>query len=216
MEPMPWDRDAPFVVGNVVRPARRARKPQTGDLAVRFPYPYGAAEYFAPAALVTQPDPDVSSFLLRDARDPHLLVCAVAPDPEDNARYRVTDARHRELGHIHRTPAHKRTIQHTWWIRQSGHPDIVAGYAWAKGTSKDVASRGVSSVGRIVGGVVESAIFGPGDGGSGSTKQNTVTWRADDEVVMTSGYLEGVRAYRPATAWLDRRLAFALAVLRQG
>ncbi|WP_345678189.1 hypothetical protein [Yinghuangia aomiensis] len=190
---MAGDRDAPFVIGVVARPARRTRKVQNGALAVRFPCPRGAAGFFAPAAYIGRPNSDIPSYLLHDARDPNVLVCAVAPNPVDDARYRVTDAHHH---------------------RELGHPDIVARYAWAKGTSKEVASRGVAGVGRLVGDLVESAIFGPDDAAPG--KQYMATWHADDEVVMTSGYLESVRTYRPAAPWFDRRLAFALAVIRHG
>lgn len=119
---------------------------------------------------------------------------------EGGARYRVTDGQGQELGLVHRTLAAKRTIQHNWWLQQPGHPDIVARYHWAKGTVKEIATRGkekaVRGAGQLVEGVVDSVLsFGAEDVDNGSRyTPKPVTWRAggeEQDVALTSGHVEG-------------------------
>ncbi|WP_327430820.1 hypothetical protein [Streptomyces sp. NBC_01236] len=227
VQPVSWTGGHWFMVGDVARPAAFRRKALTGPRAVRMPDTQEGVRYYAPVALVTQTpgtDEESASYELYDATEPGALLCALSPE-KGGARYRVTDAQGEELGLVRRTPAAKRTIQHGWWLQQPGHPDIVARYHWAKGSAKDIATRGketaVRGAGALVEGVVDSVLsFGAegGDQASPSRTHKPVTWRAEGEeetVVLTSGHVEGVRTYVPVASWLDHRLAFALAVLRE-
>lgn len=229
VEPVPWDGSGGpdwFTVGDVLRPATFRRKALTGERAVRVPTMRDGVRYFAPAALISrseQTDSEPPSYELHEAVQPGNLLCALAP-VKGGARYRVTDSCGRELGLVHRTPAAKRTIQHGWWLRQPGHPDIVARYHWAKGSAKEITTRGkekvVRGAGQLVGSVVDSVLSFGAEGGDQASAHTPkpVTWRAEGDeeaVVLTLGHLEGVRVYQPHAGWLDRRLAFALAVLRE-
>ncbi|MFF4347737.1 hypothetical protein [Streptomyces sp. NPDC001530] len=224
IEPVRWDLTGSFVVGEVVRPATFRRKALTGERAVRVPVMLDGGRYYAPSVLVSRTGEETPSYRLYEALEPGTLLCAVSP-VKGGARYGVTDAEGRELGVVHRTPAAKRAIQHGWWIQQSGHPDIVARYNWAKGSAKEIATRGkekaIRGAGELVGSVVDSVLSLGAEGGDqagGSYTPKPVTWRAEGEeedVVLTSGQAEGVRTYLPRASWLDRRLAFALAVLRE-
>ncbi|MFF9817090.1 hypothetical protein [Streptomyces sp. NPDC014006] len=217
---MPWNGPEWFTVGTVARHGSLRRKDLTGPLAVRVPSTQDGIRYHAPAALVTASADETPSYRLQDATQPAVTVCVLMPE-KGGARYRVTGAQGEELGLVHRTPAAKRAVQHNWWLRQPGHPDVVARYHWARGSARDVVERGkvnvVRGAGAVVEGVVDSLLsFGAEDDSAGRPHTpKPVTWRADDEVALTSEQLGHVRAYLPKAVWLDRRLAFALAVLRQ-
>ncbi|WP_406172622.1 hypothetical protein [Streptomyces sp. NBC_00996] len=229
IDPVPWDGSGGpdwFTVGDVLRSATFRRKALTGERAVRVPTMRDGVRYFAPAALVSsadRADSEPPSYELHEAEQSGNLLCALTP-VKGGARYRVTDAQGEELGLVHRTPAAKRTIQHSWWLQQPGHSDIVARYHWARGSAKEIAARGKErakrEAGELAGSVVDSILsFGAEDDERASLRTpNHVTWRAEGEeerVVLTLGHLDGVTVYQPHASWLDRRLAFALAVLRE-
>ncbi|MCX5050278.1 MULTISPECIES: hypothetical protein [unclassified Streptomyces] len=224
IEPVPWERAGWFAVTDMVRQATLRRKKLTGQRAVRMATAQGGVRYFAPVALVSATEDEIPSYALYEATRPESLLCALTPEKR-GARYRVTDGQGIELGLAHRTPAAKRTIQHSWWLQQPGHADIVARYHWARGNAKDVAERGKETVvrgaGKLAEGVVDSLLsFGADEdsGGAGSYTAKPITWRAEGEeepVALTAGRVEGATTYLPQAAWLDRRLAFALGVLRE-
>lgn len=225
VEPVPWEGIGKFVVSDVEQPATFRRKAVTGPRAIRVPLPGPKGQRFVPAAFVCQADVEVKAYEIHDARPPGTPICALEPvtGRRGGERYRVTDRQGREIGTVHRTGATKRTIQHTWWFRQPGHPDIVARYHWAKGSAKDVAARGKAAAARqaesLVDSVVDSLLLGGDDsGGGGNYSHKPVTWRAgEDEVALESHHTDqGVRTYMPKADWLDLRLVFALAVLRTG
>lgn len=221
--PVPWDRAGWFTVGEVLRAGSLTRKPLTGPRAIRMPSTHDGVRYHAPAVLVADDGGETPSYALYDAVRPTELVCALTPE-KSGARYRVTADGGAELGLVHRTPAARRTVQHGWWLQQPGRPDAVARYHWARGSAKEIATRGKDNVvrgaGAVVGSVVDSVLsLGvEGDARTSSYESRPVTWRAegdDEPVVLTCEQLEGVKAYLPQASWLDRRLAFALAVLRE-
>ncbi|MFJ3698647.1 hypothetical protein ACIPW9_31785 [Streptomyces sp. NPDC090052] len=226
VEPMPWEGIEKFVVSDVEQPATFRRKAVTGPRAIRVRSVGGPVRCFAPAVFVVQPDPEIKAYEFYAARDSRQPICALAPvtGGKGGEQYRVADGAGQEIGAAHRTAAAKRTIQHTWWLRQPGHPDVVARYHWAKGSAKEVAARGKAAVARQAGSlaesVVDSLIFGGDDSGGQSSNhiRKPVTWRAgEDEVALTSDHTDrGVRTYMPKAGWLDLRLVFALAVLREG
>ncbi|MFB7646103.1 hypothetical protein CG740_20430 [Streptomyces sp. CB01201] len=226
--PVPWDTEGPFVVGEVVRPAAVRQKGLSGRRAVRMSVTLDGVRYFAAAAFVEQRAPEVRSYELYDATRAQELLCTIAPvrggggsGSGSGERYAVRDQAGRELGLVFRTGAAKRTVQHGWWLRQPGHPDIVARYHWARGGAKQIAARGRDATVRgadgLVAGVVDSVIAGATAADSRSHVRPTkpVTWCAEDEVALTAGHTQGIKSYIPQASWLDRRLAFALAVLRQ-
>ncbi len=221
--PVPWDTEGPFVIGDVVRPTAFRQKGLSGRRAVRMSVTLDGVRYFAAAAYVERRVPEVRSYQLYDARRAQELLCTIAPVSGGGGgeRYEVRDQAGRELGLVFRTAAAKRAVQHGWWLRQPGHPDIVARYHWARGSAKDIAARGreagVRGAGGLVAGVVDSVITGDTAADSRSSVRPTkpVTWRADDMVALTAGHTQGIKSYTPQASWLDRRLAFALAVLRQ-
>ncbi|MHC3473747.1 hypothetical protein ACYF6T_34340 [Streptomyces sp. 7R007] len=222
VEPVPWDRPGRFTVTDVVRPATLGRKAVKGPRALRVATVRDGVRYFAPTVLVSRGGEEVPSYGLYDAVHPQVPLCSLTPEKE-GARYRVTDGHGQQIGLVHRTPAAKRTIQHGWWLQQPGRPDIVARYHWARGSAKEIAQRGketvVKGAGALAGSVVDSLISFGAEGDSGRTyTAKPVTWRPDGEpetVVLTCDHVDGVRAYLPQAEWFDRRLAFALAVLRE-
>ncbi|MCX4882832.1 hypothetical protein [Streptomyces sp. NBC_00847] len=150
IEPVPWERAGWFAVTGMVRQATLRRKKLTGQRAVRVATAQGGVRYFAPVALISATEDEIPSYTLYEATRPESLLCSLTPEKR-GARYRVTDGQGAELGLAHRTPAAKRTIQHSWWLQQPGHADIVARYHWARGSAKDVAERGKENVVRGAG-----------------------------------------------------------------
>ncbi|MFJ2608845.1 hypothetical protein ACIQOU_21145 [Streptomyces sp. NPDC091279] len=224
LEPVPWERADWFVVTETVRLSTFRRKKLTGPRAVRVPTMVDGVRHFAPVAVVTGSGGDTPTYTLYDATRPDAVLCTLTPE-KGGARYRVTDERGTELGTAHRTPAAKRTIQHSWWLRPTGHPDVVARYHWSRGSVKDIAVRGKDMAVREAGRVVETAIdtalsFGVEDPGAGGRPgpARPVTWLADgaeEPLALTSGHVDGVTTYTHKASWLDRRLVFALGILRE-
>jgi hypothetical protein len=211
----------------------RIVKPTLGPPAVRVPDSAEHPSAFAPAAFIEQPDTSVRAYDLYAAQDLSPL-CRVLPltdtgtdtaDRGDVDGHRVVDPGGAEIGRVFRTPKAKRSVQHTLWFQQPGHRNVVARYHWTLGSTGEVAGRvttaAVGTAAVVAAGLALSALGlgdGDGDGAGGEQARDTkpVTWRAGDEVVLT--YLPGrsrERPYLPHAGWLDLRLAFALAVLRE-
>jgi hypothetical protein len=173
--------------------------------------------------LVSATEDETPSYTLHDATRPDTLLCSLTPEKR-GARYRVADERGADIGLLHRTPAAKRAVQHSWWLRQPGHPDAVARYHWARGSAKDVAERGKDTVVREAGKFVESVVdtvisLGADDTAAGASHTSRpITWRAEGDeepVALTAGHVDGITTYLLKASWLDCRLAFALGVLRE-
>ncbi|MFI9153675.1 hypothetical protein [Streptomyces sp. NPDC053367] len=225
VEPVHWDRAGWFAVTDLVRPASLRRKARKEQWAVRAGTMRDGAWLLAPMAFITVSGGDAPVYHLYDATHPETSLCSATPE-RNGARYRVTDGQDRELGVLHRTPAAKRTVQHDWWFRLPDHADIVASYHWTRVTAKEVAARGKQRVAHeaseLVGSVVQSFVSLGIDGGGDERGRihvpKPVAWRAEGEpepMVLTSGQVEGIRAYRPLAGWLDLRLAYTLAVVRE-
>ncbi|MEU4212468.1 hypothetical protein AB0F13_21140 [Streptomyces sp. NPDC026206] len=214
---MPWEQADRFTVGAVDRPATLRRKAVTGPRAVRVPCGSQLKRFFAPSALVLPADasapPSAAGFRLdQDGTAGHLICSVDAPqDGNGERRYRVRDDRGEEIGSVCRGQVQKRLVQHPWRIEQPGLPPVVARYHWAKGTPKEIIERGV---GNVLGSVADSLLSFGAEGGDSSPRP--VTWRAAGTAVMTCEWGDdyGYKAYTLLSAILDRRLAFALAVLR--
>ncbi|WP_371633269.1 hypothetical protein OG693_22035 [Streptomyces sp. NBC_01259] len=225
-EPEHWDAINQFTVGRMMRRTVRKSTRGEGAHAVRFMRMRGGDEYMVPGVYIVPEDPAVAlakgGFRLFEDEAARQLLCTVLPDGSD--RYRVTDAAGRELGSVRRTPVTKRFSQHGLWLEQPGHPAIVAPRNWAKGGAKASLGRGV---GHVVEGVVDSVLsFGSDEtAGSEGGGLTPLVWvlgadGADEahgqEVLTFPRGTHGDRWYFIKHGGpLDKRLAFALAVVRE-
>lgn len=207
-----WMDVSKFVIGSVERP-RSAKRPraQWGQTAVRVPRGSKLQPILAPCAFlgsssVPNPPSRPGLTLYEDPECRRLLCYVDEPQEKDGERhYVVRDAQGQAIGTVRRIPP-KRPFKHTWRIDQPGHPEIVGRNEWASGSAKEVAGR---AAGRFVAGIVDD-LLAP-DGSEAPHKGNrTLEWRAADTVVMTS---EGSAQVNVRADWVDRRLAFAFALV---
>jgi hypothetical protein len=226
-----WVHVNQFTLGRVERPVTARRKrPVLGAPAVRVPTMTGGhrvhapCAYFETAALFAHEANLASAAQLADmARSglsmapPQLYedaehqrpLCSLdsaEAEPDEVRLYRVRDGQGTVIGAIRRIPP-KRPFRHTWRIDQPGHPEIVGRTEWASGAPAEVALLGVVKLGVTALGAL--ADLGA-EGGDQPTKPRTLDWRVDGESVMTSRGRESVTI---RAGWLDRRIAFAFALL---
>jgi hypothetical protein len=136
------------------------------------------------------------------------LLCALGARQEVDGghRYQVRDGEGESIGTIHRVPASARPFRHTWRIDQPGRPGVVGRNQW---TSVDL-GRAKRAAGKVLSGALDAVASVGEEGGDKPSRPRTLEWRADDELVMTS---QGTRSVTIDVDWLDRRLAFAFALL---
>ncbi|MFJ4920032.1 hypothetical protein [Streptomyces sp. NPDC088725] len=214
VEPVAWANVYQFIVSNVERPPTTKRKRAVfGPRAIRVPkngrdYRVNApCAYLAPRSRSAEQPAEPGIALYEDPGAQRLLCSVDAPNEVDGERHHtVRDGQGHIIGTLRRIPP-RRPFRHTWRIDQPGHPEIIGRNELGSGSST------AENVGRVAVvlalGLVGSAISG-GDGGERSPRHRTLEWHADNKVVMTSQ--EGAEVKIPAD-WLDRRLAFAFAVL---
>jgi hypothetical protein len=208
-----WTDVREFTVSNVVKPVGPGRKrPVFGPRAVRVPT--GAVQ--APCAFCVpglpasrSPEPSVTGIRLYEDEAAQRLLCFLDPAEEvDGERHhRVRDGQGAVLGTIRRIPPSKRPFKHTWRIDQPGHPEIVGRNQWATDDPKEFLGRGAE---KVVFGVLESVFSFGAEGGDQPLKPRTLEWKAEGEPVMTS---QGNESVTIKANWLDRRIAFAYALL---
>ncbi|MER7582613.1 hypothetical protein [Kitasatospora sp. NPDC097691] len=158
---------------------------------------------------VSAPAPAVPLLALFEDVDADRLLCYVSePRDVDGERHHpVHDGQGRLIGTLRRLPP-KRPFRHTWAIDQPGRPTIVGRNQWvAGGSAKDALGR---AAGRFTLGVLDALADFGAEGGDQPSKPRTLEWRADDAVVMTS---EGSAKVTVKAEWIDRRLAFAFALV---
>ncbi|MFJ8308934.1 MULTISPECIES: hypothetical protein [unclassified Streptomyces] len=220
LEPVHWDSISKFTIGTASRPTARGSA-GPGPLAVRVEKRSGRDVHLVPSVFVVLPGPEASptesGFRLYEDDAAQRLLCSVTPDAgtgdDGSRRYRVRDGKGQEVGSVFRGPAAKRLVQHGWWLEQPGRPEVVARYHWAKGGAGQVLGR---TAGKALGSVVGSVMgLGADDSNTSRGSAKPVTWKAGEQVAMTSALSDGVKWYLAQASWLDRRLAFALAVLRE-
>ncbi|WP_328537317.1 hypothetical protein [Streptomyces sp. NBC_00344] len=211
MEPVAWASVHEFVIGSVERPktAKRTRS-GFGPRAVRVPQGDKDMCVLAPCAYVATSEkhslPSAPALTLYEDVDQQRLLCYVeTPQELDGERHHVVrDAQDQVIGTLRRVPP-KRPFKHTWRIDQPGHPEIVGRNELASGSAKEVAGR---AAGRFVSGVFDD-MLNPGEGDS-PTKYRSLEWRSGDDIVITS---EGSTKVNVRADWVDRRLAFAFALI---
>ncbi|WP_146075077.1 hypothetical protein [Streptomyces sp. Ru73] len=217
METVAWQTVWTFVIGSVERPETpRRKRTGWGPRAVRVPRGGRNDLVLAPCAYVgtaagTGPDsatgparPELT--LYEDAAARRLLCYVEEPREADGERHHVVrDGRGEVLGTLRRLPP-RRPFKHTWRLDQPGRPEITGRNAWASGSAREVAGR---AAGRLATALADG-LFRPGDGGDLPASPRTLEWRAADETVMVS---EGSEKVSIRAEWLDRRLAFAFALV---
>lgn len=214
--PVAWERVRDFVVGNTERPLTGKRKKATfGPQAVRVPKNGKDYRVFAPCAYVGQVEQD---YALYEDADCLRLLCRIdragreaganeEAGADGERHHDVHDGQGHLIGTLRRVPPRSRPFKHTWRIDQPGHPTVVGRNEWASGDAKAFTYRMVDK------GISEAlnAVTSLGaEGGDTRTKPRTLEWRADDKVVMVSESSEKVTV---KADWLDRRLAFAFALI---
>ncbi|GGL73502.1 hypothetical protein GCM10010129_16400 [Streptomyces fumigatiscleroticus] len=213
IEQVAWDTVRKFVVSPVVRPESPKRSRAVLDKpAVRVPMGTKLLPVLAPCAYLgsssVPQSPSRPEFTLYEDPGALRLLCYVEEPQEVDGEqhYVVRDGQGQTVGTLRRIPP-KRPFKHTWRIEQPGRPEIVGRNEWASGSAKEVAGR---AAGRFVTGIVDD-LLNPGDGDTpGTGKGRKLEWRADDKVVMTS---EGSNEVHVRVDWVDRRLAFAFALV---
>ncbi|MEV8568670.1 hypothetical protein AB0436_24330 [Streptomyces sp. NPDC051322] len=216
VEPVAWATVHKFVIDTAERPATPKRKKAVyGPRAVRVPqggkdYRVNApCAYLAPASRPAS-GPARSDLTLYEDPEAQRLLCSVdAPQEVNGERHHVVrDAQGEVIGTLRRIPP-KRPFRHTWRIDQPGHPEIVGRNEWVSGDStKEVVGR--AAVRMTIGLVAGLADIGGDVGGDQPSKPRTLEWRVEDKVVMVS---EGSTEVTIRTEWVDRRLAFAFALV---
>ncbi|MEV0530689.1 hypothetical protein [Kitasatospora sp. NPDC050463] len=206
--PVGWERVRDFVIGDTERPVTAKRTARTpGQLAVRVPRNGKERRVFAPCAFVGREGERVA--LYEDAAC-RLLLCLVdgrGREVDDERHHEVHDAQGRIIGTLRRIPPRTRPFKHSWRIDQPGRPPILGRNQWVSGDAREIAAR-----------VVERSLFGALDalaslgaeGGDQPAKPRTLEWRAEEKVVMVS---EGSEKVTVKADWIDRRLAFAFALV---
>ncbi|MFH8453659.1 hypothetical protein ACH4CD_30980 [Streptomyces fungicidicus] len=223
VEQVGWADVQTFVVSSVERPetAKRRRavwgKPAirvargSKDLRVLAPCAFLGSEEVRPAEVATLPGLSAAlpRHTLYEDADRRRLLCYVEPPAatdEDKQQYAVRDAAGQVVGTLTRVPP-KRPFRHTWRIEQPGHPEIVGRNEWLSGDAKEIAGR---VTGRFLGGVLNAVADVGSEGGDQRAKPRSLDWRAADRTVMVS---EGSKRVTVRAGWVDRRLAFAFALV---
>lgn len=215
VEPVAWPDVRTFLVTSEERPATPKRKKTGwGQRAVRVPkgdrdYRVNApCAYLAPENAAV-PGPSTPGLTLYEDPEARRLLCYVdaAREVGGERHHVVRDGRGEVLGTLRRIPP-KRPFRHTWRIDQPGRPEIAGRNEWVGGGSATEAAGRVAVKAAI--GLVEAVLDFGAEGGDQPSKPRTLEWTADGAVVMVS---EGSKEITVKADWLDRRLAFAFALV---
>ena len=214
VEPVAWAAVREFVIGSVERPQTPKRKRSVwGPRAVRVPKGGKNDRVLAPCAFLGKSNqgtdlPSRPELTLYEDAEAKRLLCYVDPprDIDGEQHHVVHSGDGQVIGTLRRVPP-KRPFKHTWRIDQSSRPEIVGRNEFASGDAREVAGR---AAGKLVLGVVGAIADLGAEGGDQRSKSRSLEWRADDKVVMVS---EGSEKVIIRADWLDRRLAFAFALV---
>lgn len=226
-ETVPWREVTEYLAGTRLRATLRKSKAGEGGYAIRTRQRRTLDDSaMVPCVYILAVDPALSlakgGFRLCEDEAGHVPLCTVLPDGPDT--HRVTDPAGRPLGAVHRMPKAKQLSHHALWLEQPGHHPVVAPRSWAKAGLRATMSR---TAGNVASGVVDSLMSFGAEGGDTRTTPAPVMWgerlsgegptaRYTHPVLSQSATTDGHRWYQlPATTWLDKRLAFALTILRE-
>ncbi|MFD5472419.1 hypothetical protein [Streptomyces sp. NPDC127105] len=217
VQPVGWVDAWEFVIGTEQRPAAGGRKDAAhGPRAFRVPIGGGMHRVSAPCAFFPPGAQSSTSTpgdlrLFEDPEGQQLLCSVTAPEDRNGERYfQVHDADGRVIGSIRTAAALRRALKPEWYIEHPGRPAIVSCHEWAKGGAKGIVQRGT---GKFLTSVVQGVADLDAEGGDHSSPQRPLEWRADDELVMSS---QGHCSFLLRAGWIDRRLVFAYALVRNG
>ncbi|MEU0937021.1 hypothetical protein [Embleya sp. NPDC005971] len=204
VDPTDWRSVSAFTYGPLASsPARAAAKSALDTkVGIRVLRGGGSGAFFTPCA-----------FAGDDRRSLHLpdgdLLCTVdAAETIDGVRHdRVRAADGEPVGTIRRIPPARRPLKHTWRIDQPGRPEIVGRNLFTTSDPRRLAAHTADTALSLT---FDTLLSGP-DGSLGPVRPRVLGWKAAGELVMTTdGRRLPVRVLVP---WVDRRLAFAFAML---
>ncbi|WP_413799855.1 hypothetical protein [Streptomyces iranensis] len=211
-----WKKVRRFTVGTREREvAGESKKIIRGRCAIRVPKRDGQDNIYAPCAYfrtntqVLIPD---DPRLYEDEQTQQLLCeLSEAIQVGDESHYHVRDGLGETIGTIRRIPPTNRLVNHTWRIEQPGQPEIVGRNKWSASNPKQFALRSLESATNL--------IFDAASGGDPDVRESkgrVLEWKADEKLVMTSVGSPKIDSHVEISIkaqWLDRRLAFAYAML---
>ncbi|MFJ9817502.1 hypothetical protein ACIRU3_19980 [Streptomyces sp. NPDC101151] len=216
VEPVGWAGVHTFVISSVERPVTNKRKRAvwgkpavrvargSKDLRVLAPCAYLGSAETQPAGLPSPPE----QTLFEDPGARSLLCYVEMPVQVDGERrHLVRDGQGQLVGALTRVPPKHRPFKHSWRIEQPGHPEIVGRSDWTSGNAKEITGR---VAGKLIGGILDAIGDLGAEGGDQRSRARALEWRAEDKVVMVS---QGSEQVTVRAGWVDRRLAFALALI---
>ncbi|MFG1908564.1 hypothetical protein [Kribbella sp. NPDC048928] len=195
-----WEDVLEFTVGSIEEPRTKTRKTaKWGPAAIRTPRGGRQRRSFEACVYV---GPERTLYL--DAGLTRLL-CSVVATGEYS--WDVVDAHGASVGALARLGSGRPLARPNWRIDQPGRPEVIGRTEWLSGSASEVAGK---ALGAVLGGVLQSIGDLGAEGGDQPTKPRVLEWRAGDRVVMRS---RGVESITVSSSWLDRRLAFAYALV---
>ncbi|MEU6442682.1 hypothetical protein [Streptomyces sp. NPDC047046] len=208
-----WREARNFVLGTLelARSSKRSREVH-GVMAIRVWKDDPRGSIYAPCAFRgahAGPLPSgIPEKRLFEDRECLRVLCHVDDGVEEGAvrRHQVMDGRGESIGTIEHHPPKERHKYPSWRIQQPGHPEIV-------GSSEgNLIERGLVSLVDFSLDFINGALVGDGRARK-PKKPRLIGWKdeAGKLVMISQGKEHTVKA-----AWLDRRLAFAFALLGDG
>ncbi|AZS85888.1 hypothetical protein AB0465_29960 [Streptomyces griseoviridis] len=215
VEAIRWEDVRRITIGRTERSVVHAKKPQLGRLAVRVPRQVKDVRTYAPCAYF-RTDLATSAVVepvLYEDEAAQQVLCAVDEPVEVGKEVHriVRDGEGQAVGTLRRIPPANKLVHHTWRVDQPGRPEISGRSPWslAHNTPKGLAMRGVETTLNLL---LEMAAAGDPPANQG----RVLEWHCGDELVMTS---KGLPQHDSSVdisikvGWLDRRLAFAVAMV---
>lgn len=207
VEPVDWRDVTTFTIGYEDRPSTKGyRRPVVGKHAIRVPGEDAYGPIRRPCAYLGSDQdnnggPDIAHTLFTDPLHAHLLCSVSHRHEKDGIGHQVVrTAEGTRIGVIQRLPR-KGLRRHTWRIEQPGRPAVVAKNRWTTYTPRNLAKEGAS---RLVENALDYAL------NAGTEPARWLSWTAEDVCVMETQDRGLTKIHAP---WLDRRLAFAFALI---
>ncbi|MGK5730643.1 hypothetical protein [Streptomyces sp. URMC 124] len=202
-----WRDVEQFRIGTVERDIGAGRKrPVIGQNAVRVPRIEGQERINAPCAFFGSQAARLGAHVLYEDERAQQVLCSIG-EPQsvgDERHYPVRDGQGQVIGGIRRIPPSGELSRPTWRIEQPGRPEITGLNKWS---TLNPLSMAAHAAGKVLGGLAMAVFLSEPAGGD--QRGRTLLWSAGREKVMESDDY----TFTVLTPWLDRRLAFAVAVI---